>query len=113
MEKMKIKMVQRNGGKYYPMLVTNEVVDVTEALSKRNCLFQRGTLLGVLSDVGEEIKRQLLQGNIVNLPGIGKFYPVAIGKGVEKNQITSKPDFKLKVVYHIEKDKNKISEDVF
>lgn len=105
MKKMNVKMIQRNGGLYYPQIVTNEVIDVTETLCKRNCLFQRGTLLGVLSDVGEEMKRQLLEGNIVNLPGIGKFYPVAIGKGVRKEQTLEEPEYTLKFSYRMEKDK--------
>ena len=62
--------------------------------------------MGVLSDVGEEMKSLLREGYIVKLPGIGKFYPVAIGKGVPKEETTSKPDFKLKIVYRMEKDKN-------
>lgn len=74
-------MIQRNGGLYYPQIETKEVVNVVESVVKRNCLFQRGALIGVLSDVGEEMKRLLNQGYIVELPGIGKFYPFAKGRG--------------------------------
>ena len=59
--------------------------------------------MGVLSDVGEEMKSLLNEGYIVELPGIGKFYPYAIGKGVPKEEATSKPDFKLKIVYRMSK----------
>ena len=94
-------MIQRNGGLYYPQIVTKEVVNVVESVVKRNCLFQRGALIGVLSDVGEEMKRLLNEGYIVEVPGVGKFYPFAIGKGVRKEVADVVPDYKLKIVYRM------------
>ena len=55
----------------------------------------------MLSDVGEEKKRLLNQGYIVELPGIGKFYPFAKGKGVGKEDTDIEPDYKLKIVYRM------------
>ena len=101
MEKMKVKMVQKQGGLYYPQIETKEVVNVVESVVKRNCLFQRGALIGVLSVVGEEMKRLLNEGYIVEVPGVGKFYPFAIGKGVRKEEADVVPDYKLKIVYRM------------
>ena len=36
MEKMKVKMVQKQGGLYYPQIETKEVVNVVESVVKRN-----------------------------------------------------------------------------
>jgi len=105
METIEIKMVQKQGGLYYPQVVTKEVKDISKEVAIRTCVFPRGTVMGVLMDVGNEMRRLLRQGYIVELPGIGRFYPFAHGKGSKTAEPTKEKDIDLKIVFRMKKGK--------
>lgn len=62
-------------GKWYAMAVVNEVVDTDQLaeLIQRNSSMKRSDVMGVLTELSEVLRDQLLAGNRVKIDGLGSF----------------------------------------
>ncbi len=74
----KANRADKFNGKYYARAVHNETVDteeLAEHMSKHNCSYSKGQILGLLNDMIACIREITLDGNAVKLPNLGIFKP--------------------------------------
>ena len=74
----KAKRQDQFNGKIYARTVHTETVDtegLAEHMSKHNCSYSKGQILGLINDMATCIKEITLDGNAVKLPNLGIFKP--------------------------------------
>ena len=101
--------------KAYGNLQLTGVVTITELAShmaEHNTVFSKGTIVGVLSDLGSCLRELILQGYKIQLANIGSFEPTISTKGESKVEDFSASNITdMKVLFELGTDFDNLLRD--
>ena len=101
--------------KAYGKLQLTGVVNIDELaahMAEHNTVFSKGTIVGVLSDLGSCMRELILQGYKVKLGNIGSFEPTISTKGQTKvEDFTAQDITDMKVIFELGTDFDNLLRD--
>ena len=101
--------------KAYGNLQLTGVVTINELadhMAENNTVFSRGTIVGVLSDLGSCLRELILQGYKIQLADIGSFEPSISTKGEEKVEDFTAADITdMRVIFQLGSDFDNLLRD--